>query len=133
MFMERIRQFAGPGGAYTRGKWLIRAGRLTEALEVFVLAERLWREELGPNHPYIANALAYKAWCEVKLGDAEAGSRDYHEAAAIATQFGGAGHPRTLQLLRHLEWARQRTADDDVDSLDPPHIPNGRTPKWAAE
>jgi len=125
--LDRIRRFAGPAGAYTRGKRLIGAQRLNEACEMFNLAERLWREELDANHPYLANALAYRAWCEVNLGQFADGLRDYEEAVSIAKRVAGSEHPRTIQLLQHLEWARESLQNETAVSIGPPHVSNDRT------
>jgi len=97
---------AGPGGALTAGYQNLKKGRYETAAEAFADAELLLRKRNEPDSK-IAEAVALRAWCYVKLGRASEAVPLYEQA--IALEGAVAAPERIDQLREQLAWARSET------------------------
>ncbi|GAC1506482.1 MAG: hypothetical protein NVS1B6_14370 [Steroidobacteraceae bacterium] len=119
-----IRTRVGPSGAFTAGHHYVKKGKWAIAEEAFGDAQRLSEEKYGSRHDWVQQAMAYRAWCLMKLRRLPEAVALYEQAIAAEEENHGANTPRAAHLRDHLrataaiQAAQDQTSKDHGDSAD---------------
>jgi tetratricopeptide (TPR) repeat protein len=89
----------------------MRKGNFAVAAEAFADAERLYVERLGPSHPRVAEAVAYRAWCYAKSNRLEDAIPLFERAIQLELKREDVAGERLRQLIQQLAWARDQLAE----------------------
>jgi tetratricopeptide (TPR) repeat protein len=110
-----FRTRAGGTGAFSAGKAYLAREDYDTAAMAFEDAEVAFKKEFGPKHKWVEQAIAYRAWCYVKLGRPADGVTLYERALSLELELSGKGD-RTDQLQEQLGWARSELERSRNDS-----------------